>query len=77
MANWETEGVLGALERELEGVKGEVVGVNRERKGGQEGGRGALEGLESEWRGGVGRLVEAEVGVREVEGALREKLRGS
>ena len=76
MGNWETEGILGGLERELEVCRGEVMGVNRERKAGQEGGRGVLEGLEENWREGVRGVVEVGVEVGRVEVEVREGLRG-
>ena len=76
VGNWETEEVLGGLERELGVVRGEVEGVNRERKGGQEGGRGGLEGLEEEWRGGVEGVIRVGVETGRVEGERRGVLRG-
>ena len=75
VGNSQLEGVVGGVERELVGVRGEVEGVNRERREGQEGGRGGLEGGEREWRGGVGGVVRAGVAVRGVEGEVREALR--
>ena len=76
VGNWETEEVLGGLERELGVVRGEVEGVNRERKGRQEGGRGRMEGLEEEWREGVRGVVEVGVETGKVEGERRGVLRG-
>ncbi len=75
-SNWETENLLGGLEKEISDVQGKVEGVNRERRGGQEGWREELEGLEEEWRGGVRGVVELGVEVGRVEGEVREALRG-
>lgn len=75
VGNWEIENVLGGLEREVEVCRGEVGGVNRERKGRQEGGRGEVEGLEEGWRGGVEGVVRVGVEVAKVEEEVREKLR--
>lgn len=61
MHNAELEGILRGYEEELDKVRGEVEGVNAERKGRQEGVRGVLEGGEMEWRKGVEGLVRVEV----------------
>jgi pre-mRNA-splicing factor SPF27 len=76
VANSQLEDMLREVEKELVETRGSVEGVNRERKGVQEGGRGQLEGGERLWREGVGRVVETEVAVGEVEGRWREGLRG-
>jgi len=76
VANSQLEDMLREVERELADCRGSVEAVNRERKGAQERGRGALEGNERAWREGVGRVVETDVAVAEVEGRWREKLRG-
>ena len=59
------------------GLRGEVEGMNRSRKGAQEGRRGEVEGLERGWREGVGRCLELEVAVGGLEerrmGVLREE----
>ena len=63
------------MEKELVETRRRVESVNRERKGAQEGARGALEGAEEAWRRGVGELVEVGVAVQGVEGEYREELR--
>lgn len=70
------------LEDVLRGVEGELVecrerteAVNRARKAGQEGKRAQIEGLEAEWARGLGRVLETELAVREVEGEVRRVLR--
>ena len=57
-------------------TKGEMEGVNRSRKGAQEGVRGEMEGLEAAWRGGVGRVVEVEVAGEGVRRGILERRRG-
>lgn len=76
MGNSQLEDLLRGVEKELVEAREAVEGVNRERKGAQEGRRGEMEGLERGWRKGVGRVVEVEVEVGRVEerrrGVLRE-----
>lgn len=55
--NAELEEILRGYEEELDKVRGEVEGVNVERKVRQEGVRGMLEGGEREWRTGVEGLI--------------------
>lgn len=57
MHNAELEGILRGYEEEVEKVRGEVEGVNGERKFRQEGMREVLERGETEWRKGVEGLV--------------------
>lgn len=76
MGNAQLEDVLRAYEKELVETRKAVTEVNRERKGMQEGRRGEVEGLERAWREGVRGCLEVEVGVRGVEEAVREALRG-
>lgn len=71
------EDVLRGVERELVETRERAEGVNRERKGAQEGVRGELEGGERGWREGLGRVLEVMVGVGEVEGKWRGALRGN
>lgn len=76
MGNSQLEDVLRGVERELVETRERTEGVCRERRGGQEGGKGALEGGGREWREGVGRVAEVLVGVGVREGEWRERLRG-
>ena len=64
------------MEKELADVREATTECNRERKRGQEGRRGALEGGEREWRVGVGGLVDVGIAMGEVDGRFRERLRG-
>ncbi|KAI9715197.1 MAG: hypothetical protein M1828_001023 [Chrysothrix sp. TS-e1954] len=61
IGNSQTEDVLRALERELREARDEVDRVEEARRTGQEAIRPELEGLESTWRQGLGRAIEAEV----------------
>lgn len=76
VGNARLEDLLKGLEAEVVGVRGEVEGVNVERRRGQERAKGEMEGLEAGWREGVGRVLRVEVAGGEVEGRLREGLRG-
>lgn len=73
--NSQLEDVLRRLEKEVLETKEEVEAVNRERKREQEGKRDEIEGLERDWREGIGRVLEVGVGVGEVENAMREALK--
>lgn len=75
MGNARLEDLLKGLEAAVVGLRGEVEGVNVERRRVQEGGKGEMEGLERGWREGVGRVVRVEVAGGEVEGRRREGLR--
>ncbi|KAI4262354.1 MAG: hypothetical protein L6R42_002474 [Xanthoria sp. 1 TBL-2021] len=75
VGNSQLEDLLGRMEREVVETRAEVEGVCGERKRVQEGRRGEMEGLERGWREGVGRVVEVEVAVGEVEGRRRGVLR--
>ena len=68
LGNDALESLLKAQEQRLVHLRAETEEVNRARKAGQEGGRGEVEGLEADWRGGVGRVVEVEVALAEGEG---------
>jgi pre-mRNA-splicing factor SPF27 len=60
------EQILAGLERELAALKTESDGLNRARREAQEAARGEMEGLQAEWRAGVGRAVEAEIAGEEM-----------
>jgi len=61
VANSQVEDELKALERDLAKVKGEVEGVEEERRSRMEGVRGEIEGLQTLWQTGVGRAIEVEI----------------
>lgn len=61
VGNWQLEGELRALERELAAARREVDVVTVERRAAQDGVAAELRGLEETWRRGVGRVLETEV----------------
>ncbi len=73
--NSQLEDILRRLEKEVLETKEEVEAVNRERKRDQEGKRDEIEGLERDWREGIGRVLEVGVGVGEVENAMRDAMK--
>ncbi|KAL8695213.1 MAG: hypothetical protein Q9218_000251 [Villophora microphyllina] len=75
ISNSQLEDILKGVEREVVEAREAVESVNRARKAGQESARGEMEGLEKEWKSGVGRVVEVEVEIERVEARRREKLR--
>ena len=56
-------------------MREEVTRVNRERKGVQTGRKGEMEGLERAWREGVGRKLEVQVALGDMEGERISLLR--
>ena len=78
IGNWQTEAVLGSLERELEVAQGEEKKINEERKAAQDGVRGEIEILEETWKKGVGRALEAGVAAEELRRrVLKERRKGA
>ncbi|KAI4202613.1 MAG: hypothetical protein LQ348_001492, partial [Seirophora lacunosa] len=75
VGNAQLEEILRGVEKELVDMRDSVEGVNRERKERQEAARGEMEGLDNGWRVGVGRVVEIEVEVGNVEERRRRMLR--
>jgi len=76
VANSQVEDELKALERELSKVKGEVEGVEQERRTRMEEVRGEIEGLQTLWQTGVGRAIEVEVASESLRRQVLEKKRG-
>ncbi|KAL9014580.1 MAG: hypothetical protein Q9180_008937, partial [Flavoplaca navasiana] len=75
VGNSQLEDLLRRTEKELAGTREEVERVNGERKRVQEGAKGEMEGLERGWREGVGKVVEVEIAVAELEGRRMGVLR--
>lgn len=73
--NYQLEAELRALEAELAATKADVDRVNIERKARQDEVGGEMEGLERDWRRGVGRVLETEVAVEELRSQIRDELR--
>ncbi|KAI4288647.1 MAG: hypothetical protein L6R35_002082 [Caloplaca aegaea] len=75
VGNGQLEDILREVEKELVEVRESVEAVNRGRKERQEAGRGEMEGLDQAWRVGVGRVVEVEVEIANLEERRRRILR--
>jgi pre-mRNA-splicing factor SPF27 len=61
VGNAQLEDILRGVERELVDARQQTEEVNKQRKAGQEGVRGEMEGLESAWKKGVRGVVETEI----------------
>ena len=75
VGNSQLEDLLRRTEKELAETREEVERVNGERKRVQEGAKGEMEGLERGWREGVGKVVEVEIAVADLEGRRMRVLR--
>ncbi|KAI1811416.1 Pre-mRNA-splicing factor SPF27 [Poronia punctata] len=75
VANWQTEGELGALERELAAAKKEIDLVNIQRTRLQDDVADELKGLEDTWRKGVGRVLETEAATETLRQQILERQR--
>ncbi|KAL9019890.1 MAG: hypothetical protein Q9185_002832 [Variospora sp. 1 TL-2023] len=75
VGNGQLEDILREVEKELVEVRESVEAINRGRKERQEAGRGEMEGLDQAWRVGVGRVVEVEVEIANLEERRRRMLR--
>jgi pre-mRNA-splicing factor SPF27 len=71
IGNSQLEEELKVLQREVEGVKGQLEVVDEERRRKMEGVKAEMEGLEDGWRRGVRGIVEVELAT---EGLRREVL---
>lgn len=63
------------LTRELEVLKGEMEGVDEQRRRRQEGVKAEMEGLEGSWRNGVRGIVEVELEIEKLRGQVLERKR--
>ena len=75
LSNYQLEGVLGQLEKELESAKAQELEVNQQREQAQEDVRGQMKVLEDTWKEGVGRALEAEVAAEELRRKILEERR--
>lgn len=76
VGNWQLEGELQALERELDSTKREIDVVNIQRRRAQDDVGGELKGLDDTWRRGVGRVLETEVATENLRQQVLERQRG-
>ncbi|KAI1336790.1 Pre-mRNA-splicing factor SPF27 [Xylariaceae sp. FL0016] len=70
VSNWQLEGLLAELERDLAATKAEIDIVTIQRRRIQDDIGGELKGLDETWRRGVGRVLETEVAAE----ALRQQV---
>ncbi|KAH8785109.1 Pre-mRNA-splicing factor SPF27 [Diaporthe sp. PMI_573] len=80
VGNWQLEGELRALEREVSAARRAIDLVTLRRQRLQRENGGEITGLDEAWRKGVGRVLEAEVAAeglrREVDAIMRERATG-
>ncbi|KAI1121925.1 Pre-mRNA-splicing factor SPF27 [Nemania abortiva] len=76
VANWQSEAVLAALERDLAAAKREVDVVNIQRRRLQDEVGEELRGLEETWKRGVGRVIETEIATEALRHQVLERQRG-
>ena len=69
--NSQLEDILRGIEKEYVETKEAVEGVNRERKRAQKDAEAEIRMLEREWKEGVGRCLEVEIGMGELEERIR------
>ncbi|KFA64073.1 hypothetical protein S40285_06725 [Stachybotrys chlorohalonatus IBT 40285] len=75
LANYQLEGELRALEKDLADAKKHIDIVNYDRKRRQDDVAAEMLALEENWRKGVGRVLETELAVEELKAQIREELR--
>jgi pre-mRNA-splicing factor SPF27 len=80
VGNWQLEGELRALEREVGAAKRAIDLVTLRRQRLQRDNGGEITGLDEAWRKGVGRVLEAEIAAeglrREIDAIMRERVAG-
>lgn len=69
------QSVLEGLEKELAGTKEAIDRLAHERQSAQEGVKGEVDVLEQSWRGGVERVLRAEVAAEELRAEILERRR--
>ncbi|KAH8893206.1 hypothetical protein GQ53DRAFT_745446 [Thozetella sp. PMI_491] len=77
IGNWQLEGELKSIERELAETKKLIDLVNIQRKNAQEAVGAELQGLEETWKRGVGRVLETEAAVEGLRREVLEARRGA
>ncbi|KAL6908904.1 Pre-mRNA-splicing factor SPF27 [Trichoderma evansii] len=75
LSNYHLEGQLRSLERDLADTKRDIDLVNAARASRQNDVKGEMQGLEQNWRAGVGRVLETEIAVQELKEQIRQELR--
>ncbi|KAL6690264.1 Pre-mRNA-splicing factor SPF27 [Trichoderma pleuroticola] len=75
LSNYHLEAELRSLERDLAATKRDMDLLNAARASRQTDVKGEMQGLEQNWREGVGRVLETEIAVQELREQIRQELR--
>ncbi|KAM0483285.1 hypothetical protein ACHAPX_002735 [Trichoderma viride] len=75
LGNYHLEDQLRSLERDLADTKRDIDLVNAARAAHQNDVKAEMQGLEQNWRAGVGRVLETEIAVQELKEQIRQELR--
>ncbi|KAL7920559.1 breast carcinoma amplified sequence 2 [Trichoderma austrokoningii] len=75
LSNYHLEDQLRGLERDLADTKRDIDLVNAARASRQNDVRAEMQGLEQNWRAGVGKVLETEIAVQELKEQIRQELR--
>ncbi|KAL6896062.1 Pre-mRNA-splicing factor SPF27 [Trichoderma longibrachiatum] len=75
LSNYHLEAELRSLERDLAATKRDIDLVNAARAARQTDVKAEMQGLEHNWRAGVGRVLETEIAVQELREQIRHELR--
>ncbi|PKK47404.1 hypothetical protein CI102_8313 [Trichoderma harzianum] len=75
LSNYHLEAELRSLERDLAATKRDMDLLNAARASRQNEVKGEMQGLEQNWREGVGRVLETEIAVQELRQQIRQELR--
>ncbi|KAL6859657.1 Pre-mRNA-splicing factor SPF27 [Trichoderma novae-zelandiae] len=75
LANYHLEAELRSVERDLAATKRDIDLVNAARAARQNDVKAEMQGLEQNWREGVGRVLETEIAVQELRAQIRQELR--
>ncbi|KAL7950376.1 Pre-mRNA-splicing factor SPF27 [Trichoderma barbatum] len=75
LSNYHLEAELRSLERDLAATKRDMDLLNAARASRQNDVKAEMQGLEQNWRDGVGRVLETEIAVQELREQIRDELR--
>ncbi|KAL7930807.1 breast carcinoma amplified sequence 2 [Trichoderma chlorosporum] len=75
LANYHLQAELRSLERDLAATKRDMDLLNAARASRQNDVKAEMQGLEHNWREGVGRVLETEIAVQELREQIRQELR--
>lgn len=75
LSNYHSEAELKSLEADLAETKRQIDVLNAHRAARQNEVKAEMQGLDQNWKAGVGRVLETEVAVEELRAQIREELR--